>query len=137
MEIEALKTNDVELFQPEEARLINKTVQIREQIVDHLLKDGIPYKTSEIRVINELLNSIDSNILGRVDRRLKHKENENNNDLKEIVKAVLLESEKRKREAKANGPVEALPEEYVLEEVVPGEDSFEYEEITLEEIRGE
>jgi len=137
MEIKTLETNDVELFQPEEYRLLNKTVQIREQIVDHMLKDGIPYKTSEIRVLNELLNSIDNNILGKVDKRLKFKENENNNDMKEIVKAIMLESEKRKQEAKSTGLVETLPEDYVLEEVVPGEDSFEYEEITLEEIRGE
>ena len=135
MEVEALKTSDVELFQPEEARLLNKTVDIREKIVDHLLKDGIPYKTNEIRVINELLNSIDSNVLGRVDRRLKHKENENSSDMKELVKTIFLEKEKIMNEIKPIDLKETLPDEYVLEEVVPGEDSFEYEEITLEEIK--
>ena len=137
MKIEALETDDLQLFQPEEYRLINKTVSIREQIVDHLLKDGIPYKTSEIRVINELLNSIDANIFGRVDRRLKKDENEGGKDLREIVKTIILEGERIKQEVK---PVEldtTLPENYVLEDLVPGEDSMEYEEITLEEIKGE
>ena len=137
MEIETLKTPDSDLFLPEESRLLNKTVAIREKIVDHMIEDGIPYKTNEIRVLNEVLNSIDNNVLGKVDRRLKHTENENNNDMREIVKTIMLEGEKIKQNIKPIDIKEILPEEYVLDEVNPGEDSTEYEEITLEEIKGE
>jgi len=137
MKLEALETSDAELYLPEEYRLINKTVNIRERIVDEMIKDGLPYKTNEIRVINELLNSIDSNVLGRVDRRIKQKSEEGEKDMRDLVKAIILEGEKIKKEMKPVELNQELPEEYILETVVPGEDSINYEELTLEDIKGE
>ena len=137
MKIEALDTPDAELYLPEEYRLINKTVNIRERIVDEMIKDGLPYKTNEIRVINELLNAIDGNVLGRVDRRLKYSENEGEKDMRDMVKALILEGDKIKREMKPVELNQTLPEEYVLDNPTPGEDKIDYEEITLEDIRGE
>ena len=140
MEVESLKTTDSELFQPEEQRLLDKTVAIREDIVDNMIKDGLPVKTNEIRVINELLNSIDGNVLGKVDRRLKYTEETNNNDMRELVKSIILQGEKIKSEIKPIELDETLPDEHSLgngelTELVPGEDSFEYEEISLEELK--
>jgi len=140
MEVESLKTTDSELFQPEEQRLLDKTVAIREDIVDNMIKDGLPVKTNEIRVINELLNSIDGNVLGKVDRRLKYTEETNNNDMRELVKSIILQGEKIKSEIKPIELDETLPDEHnlgngELTELVPGEDSFEYEEISLEELK--
>ena len=137
MKIEALNTPDAELYLPEEYRLINKTVNIRERIVDEMIRDGLPYKTNEIRVINELLNAIDSNVLGRVDRRLKHSENEGEKDMRDLVKAIILEGDKIKREIKPIELNQTLPDEYVLDNPQQGEDKIEYEEITLDDIRGE
>lgn len=137
MKIEALDTSDAELYLPEEYRLINKTVNIRERIVDEMIKDGLPYKTNEIRVINELLNSIDGNVLGRVDRRLKHSENEGEKDMRDLVKTIILEGDKIKREMKPIELNQTLSDEYVVDNLLPGETQIEYEEITLEDIRGE
>jgi len=121
--------DSAEIFLPEETRLIKKSLDIREQMVDKLIEDGIPKDTRKIRVINEVLNSIDSLVLGKVDRRLKHGENQNQQDMVELVKEVLLAVEKQKTSV---GPIE-IPEIEPLspDELVPGEDKIEYEELDI------
>ena len=135
MEITTLSTGDEEIFLPEESRLINKSLKIREQIVDKILEDGIPTDNRKIRVINELLSAMDNLVLGKADRRLKKQENEDNGQLTEIVRTFLLERAKHKsgENRRVNKEV-TLDDSYQLEDIKPGEDSFEYVEITMEDI---
>jgi len=135
MSITTLSTGDEEIFLPEESRLINKSLKIREQIVDKILEDGIPTDNRKIRVINELLSAMDNLVLGKADRRLKKQENEDNGQLTEIVKTFLLERAKHKgsENRRVNKEV-ILDDSYQLEDIKPGEDSFEYVEITMEDI---
>jgi len=127
--------NPFEIFMPEEERILDKTLKLREQILDKFTEDGIPAKTSEIRVLNEIMNAMDSQVLGRVDRRQKYQENKNNEEAKEIIKELLLRVNNIKKET----PVENVVRKEIdrpldIDELVPGEDVIEYEQITLDEI---
>jgi len=123
------------IFLPEENRLLNKTIDIREKIVDHLLEDGLPHKTSEIRVINELLNSIDSQILGKVDRRLKNDDNKNQEDVVLIISEMLKNINAKKASVQIEERNIELTEGLRPDEIVLGEDKIEYEELSLEDFK--
>jgi len=115
---------------PEEERLLNKTITIRERIVDKMTEGGIPSKTSEIRVLNEVLNSIDSQILGRIDRRQKQEDNNNNEKYLEMIRTIVLETEKLQDKIEHNPITEPVIDiELNDEDIVPGEDKIEYEEL--------
>jgi len=134
MDIQTLNTADSEIFLPDEHRLIQKTLSIREKIVDEMVKDGVPTNSRDIRVLNEVLNSIDALVLGKADRRLKREENNSKSEMIEFVSSLLLTLEKKEKNIQVNREIE-LPDTEVLEDIVPGEDEFEYIELSLEEIR--
>ena len=115
---------------PEEDRILNKTLSIRERIVDKMTENGIPYKTSEIRVLNEVLNAMDSQIFGKIDRRQKQEDNNNNEKYLEMIRAIVLETEKMQNEIKTEAIEEPVVDiELSDDEIVPGEDKIEYEEL--------
>ena len=118
---------------PEEDRILNKTLSIREQIVDHMIKDGIPSKTSEIRVLNEVLNSMDSQVLGKIDRRQKQEDNNNNEKYLEMIRAIVLETEKLQDNVEVRQEIPEVDIELTDAEIVPGEDKIEYEELNPED----
>jgi len=125
------------VFMPEEMRVLDKTLEIREKIVDKMIEDGIPYKTSEIRVLNEVLNAMDSNVMGRTDRRLKMKENDNNENILEMMREVLINVEKKKSTVTVEQRQIELTEGLRPDEIVLGEDQIEFQEISLEDLEGE
>jgi hypothetical protein len=131
------KIDKAEIFLPEEERVLKKTLSIREQIVDELLKDGVPTKVGEIRVINELLNSMDSQVLSKVDRRLKKDENDNNENVVEIIANIVRNVEDMKKYVdvqEVERQIE-LTEGLKPDEIVLGEDQIEYEELDLEQFQ--
>jgi len=114
----------------EEERILNKTLSIREKIVDKMTEDGIPVKTSEIRVLNEVLNAMDSQVFGRIEKRQKQEDNNNNEKYLEMIRAIVLETEKLQSEVKTETIEEPIIDiELSDEDIVPGEDKIEYEEL--------
>lgn len=114
----------------EEDRILNKTLSIREKIVDKMTEDGIPYKTSEIRVLNEVLNAMDNQVFGKIDRRQKQEDNNNNEKYLEMIRAIVLETEKMQDKVKTEAIEEPVIDiELNDEDIVPGEDKIEYEEL--------
>ena len=129
-----------DLLTEDENKIIFKTRRLREEILDKYLEEkGIPTNTRDIRVLNEVMNSLDSQVLGLVDRRLKREENDTNNNVLDIVKEVLsrvnenmfkatgIENKKRNVE---------LSDEYVPTDIVEGETDLEYKEIDPSEVLG-
>jgi len=127
--------NPYKILLSEEQRILLKTRKLREDIVDHFIKykEGFPTKGSEIRVINEVLNSLDNQVLGLVDKRLKHDENKANSENAEAIAGLLRKLSEQKSLSK---PIEntEISDKYVPDDIVPGEDSMEYEEIELKDI---
>jgi len=119
---------------PEEERILSKTLDIRERIVDKMTEEGIPSKTSEIRVLNEVLNAMDSQILGKIDRRQKQEDNNNNEKYLEMIRTIVVETEKLQQNLDTQ-PLEepVIDVELKDDEIVPGEDKIEYEELNPED----
>lgn len=131
------KSNNIDAYEmliPEEERIILKTRKLREEMVDGFIKDnnGLPTNTSGIRVINEVLNSMDDQTLGLVDRRLKNNENNNTSDLTETIAKMFTEKVK----LKDKGPVvhTEIPDTYIPDDLVADETSVEYKELSMEDL---
>ena len=126
--------NAYEMLIPEEERIILKTRKLREEMVDGFIKDndGLPTNTSGIRVINEVLNSMDDQTLGLVDRRLKNNENNNASDLTETIAKIFTEKVKLKEKGPAVHT--EIPDTYIPDDLVVDETSVEYKELSMEDL---
>ena len=124
-----------DFFQAGENAIVNETVSLRLEIVDNFIKEnGLPTKARDMETINKILDSVDKNIYDRVDRRIKLEESKTNEEFLEMVKQLVLEVETKKQQR----PIPK--EEHIVidvelkdDEVVPGEDVVEYEELNPEE----
>lgn len=128
------KINAYEMLLPEEERLLFKTRKLREEMIDGYIDDnkGLPTNTSGMRVMNEVLNSIDDQTLGLVDRRLKNDENSVMSDLTETVAKIFTDKVKNMK----NGPYKEviIADTYIPDDIVDDETSIEYKELSMEDL---
>lgn len=92
------------VFTEDESRVLDKIVNTGEQVIDSMIKDGIPESTKTIRVLTEVMNSVSSVINSRVSNRLKDKEVETNAQLGKqmAIEALKLASQAKETAAVAN-----------------------------------
>jgi len=132
---------DVKVINPytmlldEEHRVLDKTKRIREKIVDNYINEnGIPTRTSDIRVLNEVMNSMDSNITTTVDLRLKHEENKQTEDLTGAIVEIFKSINDKGVNIDISKKQVSVEDKFVPDDVVPGEDQIEYQELDADEI---
>jgi hypothetical protein len=66
--------NNEKLFTQEEEELLLEANRIRMSMIKEKIKDGMPVKAGDIRVINEVLGGVEGNIFGRKNIELKKKD---------------------------------------------------------------
>lgn len=79
------------LFTENDIRLLDKTLVIREQIIDNLLKRELPTKARDVECFTNLLESVDRSILAKAKIKIDEKANKTNEETKAILKSLLLE----------------------------------------------
>jgi len=116
----------------DEENLILKTRKIRVDMIDDFIKynNGVPTKPSEMRVMNEVLNSLDDQTLGLVDRRFKHEENKQLEDVTAIIKEVFTNVNSLKKKINEVD----IDDNYIPTDIVVDEDSIEYKELSFEDL---
>ena len=107
------------IYTEDELVLLEKTKKIRVDIADNMTKNGVPNSVAEIRVLNEVLTTLDKSVNETVANRLKHNENENKEALLDTV-ALALSNISKTKTAATNRVIDA-PEEYIPDDIVPGE----------------
>ena len=126
--------NPYSMLLDEEHRILEKTKNLREKIVDNFINEnGLPTRSGDIRVLNEVMNSMDSNVTSTVELRLKHEENKQAEDLTEAIVEIFKNVNNKSIRNKENVPV-TIDDKFVPDDVVPGEDQIEYQELDAEEI---
>ena len=118
------------VFQPDEAEVLDRSLDIRMEIVENMMSNGTPNDNRDIRVINELLNSTDALVLGKTDRRLKQESAVDVSETLAIIQGVLTASkhEVAKRGVEQNPYIDVSLSEADL---VIGEDKIGIEELDL------
>jgi hypothetical protein len=117
------KNDEVEVYKPEEELDINYTTTIRKQIVDKMIEGGIPSKTRDIEVLNNVLGGIEDTQHKKAAMRIRGKSNANNNanDTVAIIKAfsAQLSRERENNPSGSNRPLRLeLPEEFIPADIV-------------------
>lgn len=79
------------LFTENDVRLLDKTLIIREQIIDNLQKGELPTKARDIDAYVNLLESVDRSILAKAKVKVDESANKNNEETKAILKGLLME----------------------------------------------
>jgi len=128
-------TNPYSLLLTEEQRIVLKTRKLREDMVDNFIRhnEGLPTKGGEIRVLNEVLDSLDSQVLGLVDKRLKHEETNAVGAVAGNIAEIFKQLDSR---VSKSTPIETVEvnDKFIPNDIVPGEDQIEFEEIELTDI---
>jgi len=83
------------LFTENDLRLLEKTISIRERIIDNLLKNELPTKARDIDSFTNLLESVDRSILGKAKIKIEDSTTKINEETKEILKSILLDLHKQ------------------------------------------
>ncbi len=79
------------LFTENDARLLDKTLVIREQLIDNLMKQELPTKARDIECFTNLLESVDRSILSKAKVKVDESTNKTNEETRLILKGLLLE----------------------------------------------
>lgn len=77
-------------FTVDDIRLLEKTISIRERIIDNIIKDALPTKARDVDSITNLLESVDRSIFSKVKINIEETTSRANEETKEILKDLLL-----------------------------------------------
>lgn len=82
-------------FSPEDIRLLEKTISIREKIIDnYLAKESLPTKPRDVESLTNLLESVDRSIFSKAKIAVQESANQINEETKESLRHMLLEMHK-------------------------------------------
>lgn len=73
------------LFNDTDKRLLNKTLELREKIVDNYVNKKLPESSKDIDSLTNLLESIDRSILSRAKLKIEESNSKNLEETKQIM----------------------------------------------------
>ena len=118
-------------YTTDEERIRQKTKALREQMMDSITDDGIPKKVGDLRILNEVMNSLDSQVTETATLRARVSADEQEGKYLELVTNVL------KNNVSGNFGISdqniVLEEEYIPTDIVPGEMETETKRLSLDE----
>ena len=114
------ETEDGAYSQQEKSDL-EKLKSIRMDAIETMIKDGIPVKVSEIRVLNELITAGEKSIHDTVANQLKYKDNDNKDNLNKLVAEVLLRTKTNTESIGTRRDEPILTEDLITDGILEGE----------------
>lgn len=106
------------IYTPEEEEILNLTKKVRVDIVNNMVKNGVPERSGDIRVLNEVSSSLDKLISDSANARIKHQDTANNKASAELIIAAIM-SKKKDIPIQVNRKTEI--DDVIDIEVVPGQ----------------
>lgn len=77
------------VFSKDEVSLQNKNREYRQMMIDHLMKNGVPESSRDIRLVSELIAAQETSINTRAGTRLKNKEIDQGGVDKQLIAGIL------------------------------------------------
>ena len=108
-------------YSQQEKNDLEKLKSIRMDAIATMIKDGIPIKVSEIRVLNELITAGEKSIHDTVANQLKYKDNDNKDNLNKLVAEVLLRTKTNTESIGTRRDEPVLTEDLVTDGILEGE----------------
>ena len=89
-------------YDEEGIRLLDKTVAVRERMIDHLLKEeALPTKARDVEKFITLLDSTDKSIFTRAKIKLEESNQKTSEESKELLRGLLLTLHQNPKEIEA------------------------------------
>lgn len=132
-----MERKDASIYTDNELETLERYKQLRNDMIEHMVKDGTPDSNRDKRLLNELITSGEKNIQETASNRLKQQENLNKEAMAEEIAGVLRSISSNIAKV-PNKPLEIeLGSEYVPDDIVPGETDINPEKLDLESFTGE
>lgn len=116
-----IKETEDGAYSQQEKNDLEKLKSIRMDAIETMIKDGIPIKVSEIRVLNELITAGEKSIHDTVANQLKYKDNDNKDNLNKLVAEVLLSTKTNTESIGTRRDEPVLTEDLVTDGILEGE----------------
>ena len=81
-------------FTENDSRLLDKTLHIREQLIDNLLTQKLPTAARDIDSFTNLLESVDRSILGKAKIKIEDTNSKANEETRDMLRSLLLDLHK-------------------------------------------
>ena len=120
-----------EILELEEQRLLNLTLTTREKVINHLMSQGVPTKTSDQIFLVSILDGLDRTVLTKAKIKADKDDNEEKSRIQDMVANVLLHSNDLRVIDNINTPKE-LSKEYEVIDLVPGETDIGQQDLSYE-----
>ncbi len=135
-EIEVIEESTI--FNHNESRLLNKTMDIREKIVDQMASAGLPTKAHELLALNAVMNDMDKQVMDKVKLRVKQEEDDNKNKTVAMVAEILGRIDSNRGYIPMSNKDINLPDKYLPNDIVPGETDISPDKLSLADfVKGE
>lgn len=123
-------------YSQQEKNDLEKLKSIRMDAIETMIKDGIPIKVSEIRVLNELITAGEKSIHDTVANQLKYKDNDNKDNLNKLVAEVLLRTKTNTESIGTRRDEPILTEDLITDGILEGELKQGIEDLDANEFIG-
>ena len=123
-------------YSQQEKNDLEKLKSIRMDAIETMIKDGIPIKVSEIRVLNELITAGEKSIHDTVANQLKYKDNDNKDNLNKLVAEVLLRTKTNTESIVTRRDEPILSEDLITDGILEGELKQGIEDLDANEFIG-
>lgn len=120
-EPEILDRQDDGVFSPEDKRVLDENRQLRRRLISLLTEgDKLPEDKSDKAMLINLMNGLDSEIIGRTRLKVAAKADQNTTNLTSLVAQALMQYRPDQHEEILPRVLE-LPSELKIDDMVPGE----------------
>lgn len=126
------------IFDSEENRILNKTINIREKIVDQMAGVGLPTKAHELLALNTILDAMDKQVMDKVKIRTKQEEENGKNKTIAMVAEILGRIDTKKGYVPLSNNDITLSDNFLPTDIVPGETEISPDKLSLADfVKGE
>ena len=124
------------VFKSNDELLLEKTQKYRLEMIDDLMEDGVPNNMNNVRVVNELLNDVDKQIMDKTKLTNKQEADDKNGNIANMVVEILANISSDGPTMSTNRQLE-IPDDILTLDVVPGETAISPEELNLSDFINE
>jgi hypothetical protein len=128
--------NNNSIYTEQEEEDLKKINKVRSDIIEDMTKEHVPKKTSDIRVLNEVMASFEKSIIDTANIRLKAEDTQNQTLLNDSIVETLKEVSRINKITNVNRDID-ISDDYIPD-VVKGQtdihpDKLEYKDFIQEE----
>lgn len=118
-------------FEIEDKRLLEKTLKIRENIIDELLVDGTPKEKADREFLLSVIDGTERTVINKTKVKVDEQNSQNQAQTQEMVASILLRLSAVNSNSR-NGSV-SVPSNIVVDDLKPGEISMSTEKTTFDD----